>query len=407
MIPNPAMASGPKAEAPGSKWPMARIGDIFDIQQGKALSVVARTATERFPFLRTANVLWGQLDLTTVDAMGMSEAERKLLKLEPGDLLVCEGGEIGRTAVWNGELTDCYHQNHIHRLRPRREADPEFYQYWLQYAFTMTDLYEGAGTKTTIANLSQGRLSNLLIPAPPREEQRWIARILSTIRDAKARADVVLGAVAVAAAAYRRDFFGRAKDSAATIRLGQLDCDVSTGPFGSQLHAHDYVTNGTRVLNPMHLERNAITTGPTPCVDPATATRLQRHRLEEGDVIVPRRGDLGRFAWIAPGMGGDLCGTGCMVIRNRDSRVTSRYMAEYYGSEPAQRFLSEAAGGTIMPNINPKIVLSLPIVVPSIDEQRRFAGASAAFDLHQAAVKNHSRALGDLFESALKKAFGT
>jgi type I restriction enzyme S subunit len=167
-------------------WQLATIGDLFEIQQGKALSAAARTAEQRYPFLRTSNVLWGRLDLGTIDSMGMSAAERSRLALLPGDLLVCEGGEIGRAAVWAGEIPNCYYQNHIHRLRPRYDnALPLFFSYWLQLAFTRLGVYEGAGTKTTIANLSQGRLSALEVPLPPLEDQRHIAGVLSTIQQAR------------------------------------------------------------------------------------------------------------------------------------------------------------------------------------------------------------------------------
>src|SRR5664280_1467942 len=104
-----------------SGWSIAPIGELFDIQQGKALSAAARTSPERFPFLRTSNVFWGRIDLRTIDAMGMSSAERSRLRLRAGDLLVCEGGDIGRAAIWSGEIEECYYQNHIHRLRPRRD----------------------------------------------------------------------------------------------------------------------------------------------------------------------------------------------------------------------------------------------------------------------------------------------
>src|SRR5438105_15200705 len=80
------------------------VGEVFDIQQGKALSARARLAKDRYPFLRTTNVLWNRIDTNTVDQMGLSPEERVRLALASGDLLVCEGGEIGRAAVWHGEV---------------------------------------------------------------------------------------------------------------------------------------------------------------------------------------------------------------------------------------------------------------------------------------------------------------
>ena len=114
--------------------------------------------------------------------MHFDETEEKRLALKPRDLLVCEGGDIGRTALWEGQLSVCLYQNHLHRLRASRsDAFPPFYMYWMQAAWTLFNLYGGAGNKTTIPNLSQSRLSSFLIPLPPLAEQQEIARILQAV----------------------------------------------------------------------------------------------------------------------------------------------------------------------------------------------------------------------------------
>ncbi|BCX05871.1 MAG: restriction modification system DNA specificity subunit [Candidatus Roseilinea sp.] len=163
-------------------WQVVRLGEVFDIQQGKSLSPKSRSGPRMRPFLRTANVFWGRLDLSNVDQMHFDESEERRLALKPGDLLVCEGGDIGRTAIWEGQLPLCLYQNHLHRLRSLREdVFPFFYMYWMQAAWTLLGLYGGSGNKTTIPNLSQSRLASFLIPLPPLPEQREIARILQAV----------------------------------------------------------------------------------------------------------------------------------------------------------------------------------------------------------------------------------
>ena len=83
-------------------WEIAKLGDLFEIQQGKALSPKHREGKSPHRFLRTSNVLWGRIDLSTLDEMDFTDKELVRLSLIPGDLLVCEGGEIGRTALWRG-----------------------------------------------------------------------------------------------------------------------------------------------------------------------------------------------------------------------------------------------------------------------------------------------------------------
>ncbi|GIV04284.1 MAG: hypothetical protein KatS3mg015_3114 [Fimbriimonadales bacterium] len=160
-------------------WKVTQVGDVFEIQQGKALSPKARNGPRQRPFLRTANVLWGRIDLSALDSMHFEESEEERLALRCGDLLVCEGGDIGRTAVWEGQVSPCFYQNHLHRLRsPRADLEPRFYMYWMEIAWTMLGLYGGAGNRTTIPNLSRSRLASFSVPLSPFPEQRAIAEIV-------------------------------------------------------------------------------------------------------------------------------------------------------------------------------------------------------------------------------------
>jgi type I restriction enzyme, S subunit len=168
------------------KWTWRPLGDLFDIGSGKTMSAAARNGEDKIPFLRTSNVFWDRLDLSTLDEMAIPAHELPDKLVEAGDLLVCEGGEIGRAAIWDGSVTPMAFQNHLHRLRPKNgEVDPQFYVYFLQSAFTQLGIFEGAGNKTTIPNLSSGRLAALEIPHPPLEEQRAIAGALGAVRDAQ------------------------------------------------------------------------------------------------------------------------------------------------------------------------------------------------------------------------------
>src|SRR5690606_37405032 len=152
---------------------------------GKTMSASAREGGEKTPFLRTSNVLWDEIDLTTVDEMAIPAAELESKLLRPGDLLVCEGGEIGRAAIWTGQREIIAFQHHLHRLRPLADdIEPRFYVYFLQCAFTQLGIFAGAGNRTTIPNLSRNRLASLAVPHPDVDEQRDIVRALAHIRKA-------------------------------------------------------------------------------------------------------------------------------------------------------------------------------------------------------------------------------
>ena len=165
-------------------WTWRPLGELFEIGAGKTMSAAARNGPDKTPFLRTSNVLWDEIDLSSVDEMAIPDHQLPAKLLCRGDLLVCEGGEIGRAAIWNGKVKKMSFQNHLHRLRPIvEEVEPRFYVYFLQSAFTQLGIFEGAGNKTTIPNLSRSRLAGLEVPQPRIDEQLAIVTALSRVRE--------------------------------------------------------------------------------------------------------------------------------------------------------------------------------------------------------------------------------
>jgi type I restriction enzyme S subunit len=166
-------------------WDVVPFEELFDVQQGKAVSPRSRQGLRPRPFLRTVNVLWGRTDLTTLDRMDFSYEETARLSLAKGDLLVCEGGDVGRTAMWTSDRSDCGFQNHIHRARRRSDAiEPRFYMHWMEHAITQRNLYLSQANRTTIPNLSASRLRALRVPEPPdAREQAQIGGAISLVED--------------------------------------------------------------------------------------------------------------------------------------------------------------------------------------------------------------------------------
>lgn len=162
-------------------WTVESLGNYFEIVQGLSLRGNLATDGTGIPFLRTSNVYWGRIDLSNISRMDVETTAMRDLQYD--DLLVCEGGEIGRAAVWSNEIENCTYQNHVYRLRPtvKGKINPKFAMRWLEEGFCHRRVYEGTGNKTTIPNLSRSRLSELKMPIATLDEQNEIVASLDAI----------------------------------------------------------------------------------------------------------------------------------------------------------------------------------------------------------------------------------
>ncbi len=167
-----------------ANWGLTRIDDLFDWQLGKMLSPAAKRGICPRPYLRNLNVQWGKVTVHDLVEMDFTEKEQAKFELKNGDILVCEGGEVGRTALWRNEISECYFQKAIHRLRPKDgRIRPEIFLYHMMNAFLIRQSYGVVGTDTTIAHLPGMKLKALEVPLPPKDEQDQIVRVLEGMEE--------------------------------------------------------------------------------------------------------------------------------------------------------------------------------------------------------------------------------
>ena len=147
-------------------WIDVILGDIFYHNTGKALNSSNKEGVLR-NYLTTSNVYWNQFDLSLVKQMPFRDNELEKCTVQKGDLLVCEGGDVGRSAIWNFDYNICI-QNHIHRLRPKGDLNVSFYYYVLRF---LKEHNQIGGKGIGLLGLSSNELHKIGMPLPPRKEQ--------------------------------------------------------------------------------------------------------------------------------------------------------------------------------------------------------------------------------------------
>ncbi len=162
--------------APDS-WRVVKLGDVADTALGKMLDAARPKGDIRVPYLRNVNVQWGRVELADVLDVALSCEERERFSLEEGDLLVCEGGEVGRAAIWSGGIPNMAYQKALHRVRSRGELDLRYLRYLLEH-YASTGALASRATGSTIQHLPQQQLRELPVPLPDITVQTRIVEIL-------------------------------------------------------------------------------------------------------------------------------------------------------------------------------------------------------------------------------------
>ncbi|MEU6758398.1 restriction endonuclease subunit S [Streptomyces sp. NPDC046685] len=186
--------------------------------------------------------------------------------------------------------------------------------------------------------------------------------------------------------------------------LGQLCAEgggaIQTGPFGSQLHASDYVESGIPSVMPQNIGDNIISEDRIARITSSDAERLSKYLLAEGDIVYSRRGDVKRRALVREHEAGWLCGTGCLRVRVGTS--TSSMFVSYYLGEPAiQDWIAQHAVGATMPNLNTSILGEVPVVLPPAEAVNRVHERLAALDASAAHMTHENRTLAELRDTLL------
>ena len=285
---------------------------------------------------------------------------------EKDDILLSVRAPVGPTNLSPGRV--CIGRG-LTAIRPSKILNLKYLLHYFRY---FEARLQQKGTGTTFKAITQDVVKNLEVPIPSLEEQhRIVARIeelfseldngVETLQKTKQQLTV-----------YRQAVLKQAFDTkdTETVEISQIVDDIRIGPFGTMLHKSDYISAGIPVINPQHIKNNAIVPGSNITISVEKAEELSSYKLRCNDIVMGRRGEMGRCAAVTENENGWICGTGSIVFRLK-ADFDATFYAKILSSPDVVHYLEDNATGTTMKNLNEEIVKHIP--VPCITRQQQKA----------------------------------
>lgn len=339
-----------------SDWPFVKVEDVFK-KAGE--TVLPETLDGPVTYIGLENIS-SNLGTLTGEALIADPKEIKSLKncFGVGDILY---GKLrpNLNKVWLADRDGiCSTDIFVVRADPAKIDAGLYAHLFRQNHFNQMVMAEIKGAQ--LPRVGWQSFGAIEVPLPPLEVQREI------VAEIQGYQKVIDGARAVLEN-YRPHI--PIDPAWPMVTLGDASETVMTGPFGTSLKESDYTIEGIPVVNPKNIVEGAISTDGIKRVPPETVQRLKEFTVKAGDVIIGRRGEMGRCAVIQPEMEGWLCGTGCFVIRP-SAQCSPDFVAMQVSSPAGKKYLDDNAVGVTMKNLNQSVLAGMPFVLPSLNTQQ-------------------------------------
>ena len=362
-------------------WSASTVGAEFRVQLGKMLDAANNAGVSK-PYIGNRSVQWGRIDLTGIETVALTSADLHRFRLRSGDLLVCEGGEIGRAAIWDAPIRECYFQKALHRLRPTRGYDAYLMMSMLQRWASIGHLADYV-TQTSIAHLPKDKFETVPLPVPPAAEQHAIAAVLSDV-------DALIGSLealiakkrAIKRAAMQQLLTGRTRlpgfDGEWEVRrLGELGAfrkgkgirrtELRDTGFPCVRYGELYTRYENYVIHP-------VSRIPTDVA--ATALRIER-----GELLLAGSGETAEEIGICVAyIGEEPAYAGGDIIVLRMSGEDPVYLAHLLNAPVAARQKARMAQGDAVVHIRSDHLAEVEFPLPPLSEQRAIAAVFTDMD---------------------------
>jgi|GEM_PF-292283 Restriction endonuclease S subunits len=341
-----------------------------------------------------------------ISASGLAGSGANLLPV--GSLMVTTRATLGARAI---NAVPMATNQGFKSIVFKDTADAEFYFHLFDKV--QPELMRRA-SGTTFLEISAAEFSCIEVPSPKSSEKCLIAKVLDTLDIAIHEAEAIIAKLKAVKQGLLHDLLTGGIDANGELRPPQSEAPhlykqsplgwipkeweeislgdiarrsgglLQTGPFGSQLHAHEYTVEGIPVVMPQDMVDGEVSAEQIARITERKASALARHRLKPNDVVFSRRGDLSRCVAIDERQAGWVCGTGCLLARLPASEVNAHWLALVYQQPVTQSQVMGRAVGSTMANLNTSILAAISIARPTVIEQNEIAEriASTSFRIH-------------------------
>lgn len=395
-------------------WEVKALGEVCSFENGdRGKNYPGRKAfvSEGVPFINAGHLTDDGIDWPNMNYIPLEHYQRiGSGKIQSGDILYCLRGSLGKFAHVDSDSLGAIASSLV-IIRPKPSVLADYVGHYLAspLAHEMVEQYENGAAQP---NLSGASLAKFQIPLPPLDEQKRIVEVLDAafegLSRARAHTETNLQNARELFESGVDEMFQSDLANWKSGTLGKLVGNVATGPFGSILHKSDYVEGQTPIVNPAHIVDGRIEPDSRKTISGEAKQRLKSYVLRKGDIVIGRRGDMGRCAVVGEKEDGWLCGTGSFFIRP-NGNANSDFVAHLLRSRTYIEKLESVAGGATMPNISNKDLAELEVELPTLQQQDSYLLKIEALRSDTNDLQSHYRAkladLDALRQALLQKAF--
>jgi len=356
------------------------LAEVAELCLGKMLDE-KKNKGDPMPYLANVNVRWGRFDLDNLREMRFEPHELERYRLKYGDIVMCEGGEPGRCAIWKDEEPGMMIQKALHRIRPSTELDYRF----LYYSFLLkgrNDGFSGLFTGSTIKHLPGQNLAKVEVSYPPRTEQEHIADVLCAYDDLIDNNRRRIALLEQSARLLYREWFVHLRfpghehvkvvdgvpDGWCRLTLAEVCQDVEDGDW---VESKDQGGNDYRLLQVSNVGVDCfVETGNFRFISEETFRRLNCREVHAGDVLISRMPDpIGR-AWLVTQMPWRMItAVDVAIARVNPAIVTPYFLVQHLNAPSSMGLAAKHATGATRLRISRRSLCALPILLPPLDLQ--------------------------------------